>query len=50
MLENPKVQFRRDPSATYSTAEFFHSTGRIKDKPTSWKYYFFASAHNLRGG
>ena len=50
MLENPKLQFRLDPSATYPTAEFLHSTGRIKNKPTSWKDYFFSFSHNLRGG
>jgi NitT/TauT family transport system substrate-binding protein len=50
MLENPKIQFRLDPSATYPTAEFLDSTGRIKSKPASWKDYFFSFSHNLRGG
>ena len=50
MLENPKIQFRLDPSATYPTAEFLHSTGRIKSKPAAWKDYFFSFSHNLRGG
>jgi NitT/TauT family transport system substrate-binding protein len=50
MLENPKIQFRLDPSATYPTADFLHSTGRIKSKPGSWKDYFFSFSHNLRGG
>ena len=50
MLENPKIQFRLDPSATYPTAEFLYSTGRIKSKPASWKDYFFSFSHNLRGG
>lgn len=50
MLENPKVHFTLDPSATDPTAEFLHSPERIKNKPASWKYCFFASSHNLRGG
>jgi NitT/TauT family transport system substrate-binding protein len=50
MLENPKIQFRLDPSATYPAAEFLHSTGRIKNKPASWKDYFFSFSHHLRGG
>ena len=50
MLENPKLQFRRDPSGTYPAAEFLYSTGRIKNKPTSWKDYFFSFSHGLNGG
>lgn len=50
MLENPKIQFRLDPSATYPAAEFLHSTGRIKNSPASWKDYFFFFSHHLRGG
>lgn len=50
MLENPKVQFKLAPSGTYPAAEFLHSIGRIKNKPASWKDYFFSFSHNLSGG
>ncbi len=49
MLENPKIQFKLEPSATYPAAEFLHSIGRLKSKPDSWKDYFFQFSHNLSG-
>ena len=49
MLENPKIQFRLEPSATIPAAEFLHSTDRIKNKPASWKDYFFLFSHGLNG-
>jgi NitT/TauT family transport system substrate-binding protein len=49
MLENPKIQFRLEPSATVPAAEFLHSIGRIKNKPESWKDYFFPFSHGLQG-
>lgn len=49
MLENPKIQFKLDPSATFPAAEFLHSIGRIENKPASWKDYFFPFSHSLNG-
>ena len=49
MLENPKIQFRLEPSATAPAAEFLYSIGRIKNKPVSWKDYFFSFSHDLNG-
>lgn len=49
MLENPKIRFRLEPSATVPAAEFLHSIGRLKNKPASWKDYFFPFSHGLNG-
>ncbi|HSJ95726.1 MAG TPA: ABC transporter substrate-binding protein [Myxococcota bacterium] len=49
MLENPKIAFRLEPSATYPVAEFLHKIGRLNNKPSSWKDLFFPIAHQ-RGG
>jgi NitT/TauT family transport system substrate-binding protein len=49
MLNDPKIAFRLKPSATYPVAEFLNATGRVKNKPASWKDLFFPIAHNLEG-
>jgi len=49
MLDNPKIAFRLQPSNTYPVAVFLHRIGRIGTPPTSWKDFFFASAHGLPG-
>ena len=49
MLSNPKLQFKLEPSATFPAAEFLHSIGRVKNKPASWKDYFFSFSHSLKG-
>ncbi len=42
-------RLRLEPSATVPAAEFLHSIGRIKNKPESWKDYFFSFSHGLKG-
>lgn len=49
MLNNPKIAFRLQPSATFPVAEFLFATGRIRHKATSWKDLFFPMAHELPG-
>lgn len=41
--------FSPAPNATMKFAEFLHKTGSIKNKPTSWKDYFWDTAHHLKG-
>jgi sulfonate transport system substrate-binding protein len=50
MLNDPKIAFRLQPSATFPVAEFLHRTGRIRNKPASWKDLFFPTVHGLPGG
>lgn len=49
MLNNPKIAFRLQPSATFAVAEFLNRIGRVKNKPASWKDLFFPTAHGLPG-
>jgi NitT/TauT family transport system substrate-binding protein len=49
MLNDPKIAFRLQPSATYPVAEFLSRTGRAKNKPATWKDLFFPIAHGLPG-
>lgn len=49
MLASPKVRFQLAPSATLPVAEFMEASGRVKTKAGSWKDYFLAIAHELKG-
>lgn len=49
MLNNPKIAFRLQPSATLAVAEFLNRIGRVKNKPASWKDLYFSTAHGLPG-
>jgi len=49
MLNDPRIDFKLAPSAVYPVAEFMARTGRIKQKPASWKDLFFPEAHDLPG-
>ena len=50
VIKNPDVQFKVQPQNTYALAEFMHSVGAIKNKPASWKDYFFDDALIANGG
>lgn len=50
VIKNPDVQFKVQPQNTYALAEFMHSVGAIKNKPESWKDYFFDDALTASGG
>lgn len=41
VIKDPKTQFRVAPQNTLSLAQFLHQVGAIKNKPASWKDYFF---------
>lgn len=41
VIENPQFEFTINPKNTYPLAEFLHRVGAIKNKPASWKDYFF---------
>lgn len=41
IIKDPKVQFRVAPQNTLGLAQFLHQVGAIRNKPASWKDYFF---------
>lgn len=41
--------FTMEPRNTMKYAEFMHSVDALKNKPASWKDYFFPEIHNLSG-
>ena len=41
VIKNPQVQFKVAPQNTLGMAKFLHEVGAIKNKPESWKDYFF---------
>ena len=42
VIRNPQVQFKVAPQNTLGLARFLHEVGAIKNKPASWRDYFFA--------
>lgn len=42
VIKDPKVQFKVAPQNTLGLAQFLHQVGAIKNKPASWRDYFFA--------
>jgi ABC-type nitrate/sulfonate/bicarbonate transport system substrate-binding protein len=49
MLAKPQVHWTMTPENTMKFADFMFSVGRIKNKPASWKDYFFPEIHDLKG-
>src|SRR6195952_2778694 len=49
VIENPQFEFSINPKNTYPLAEFLYRVGAIKNKPASWKDYFFQDARLLQG-
>lgn len=49
IIKNPEVQFKIAPQNTFALAEFMHRVGVIKNKPASFKDYFFDDAHVASG-
>lgn len=41
VIKDPKVQFRVAPQNTFTLAQFLHQVGAIRNKPASWRDYFF---------
>lgn len=49
LLKNPAVKLSWVPLNTGKIADFLHRTGAIKNKPASWKDYFFPEIHPQAG-
>ena len=49
IIRNPEVQFKVQPQNTLALGKFMHRVGAIKNKPESWKDYFFQDAKPLQG-
>jgi NitT/TauT family transport system substrate-binding protein len=49
MLQDPRLVFTLTPHRVLRTAEFMQQTGRVKEKPASWKDLFFPEAHGRNG-
>lgn len=41
VISDPKVQFKVAPQNTLGLARFLHQVGAIRNKPASWRDYFF---------
>ncbi|WP_374011265.1 ABC transporter substrate-binding protein [Massilia sp. Se16.2.3] len=41
VIKDPKVQFKVAPQNTLGLAQFLHQVGAIRNKPASWRDYFF---------
>ncbi|MEE4742046.1 ABC transporter substrate-binding protein [Pseudomonas alliivorans] len=49
IIDQPEFQFTITPKNTYPLAEFLYRVGAIKNKPASWKDYFFQDEKPLQG-
>lgn len=49
IIDNPQFEFSVTPKNTYPLAEFLYRIGAIKNKPESWKDYFFQDEKPLQG-
>lgn len=49
MLSDPKVEFSSAPRGMMIYADFLHTTGAIKVKPTKWQDAFIPELHSLPG-
>ncbi|KPW66381.1 ABC transporter, periplasmic substrate-binding protein [Pseudomonas cannabina] len=49
IIDQPEFQFTITPKNTYPLTEFLHRVSAIKNKPASWRDYFFQDATPLQG-
>jgi NitT/TauT family transport system substrate-binding protein len=49
VIKDPRVQFKVVPQNTYQLARFMHEVGAIRNKPDSWRDYFFDDALTAQG-
>ncbi len=49
MIADPDVDYTTTPAKVMVFADFMHKVGRVKRIPASWRDYFFATAHDLKG-
>lgn len=48
-ISGKDMEYTKVPTQVGRMVEFMHSTGLVKNKPTSWKDLFFEEAHGLPG-
>jgi NitT/TauT family transport system substrate-binding protein len=49
LMLSPDLEFTKTPGRAGVIADFMHSVGTLKSKPTSWKDLYFEEAHGLPG-
>ena len=49
VVSGPQVHWTMVPENTMKYADFMASVGRLKEKPASWKDYFFPEIHGEKG-
>ena len=49
IVTDPDIVFTVAPQNTMKYAEFMHKVGALKNKPASWKDYFFPEIHGVSG-
>lgn len=49
ILKDPDIKYTTSPENVVKYAEFMHSIGSIKNKPTDWKELFFEEIHGVAG-
>lgn len=49
ILNNPEVRYGLTPLNTHKIADFMARIGSLKNKPASWKDYFFPDLHDQTG-
>jgi NitT/TauT family transport system substrate-binding protein len=49
MVKDPEIEFTTTPKNTMGYAGFMHRIGSIKEKPASWKDYYFPEIHDKPG-
>jgi NitT/TauT family transport system substrate-binding protein len=49
MLESPFIEYNVAPQNTMKYAAFMNKVGSLKNKPASWKDYFFPEVHERAG-
>lgn len=50
IITDPEIKFTIVPENTMKYADFMHKVGAIKNKPASWKDYYFEDIHDESGG
>lgn len=49
LIDRPDVIFATTPRKTMAFAEFMYNAGTLKNKPVSWKNYFWENVHDKPG-
>ncbi|MBP2302390.1 ABC transporter substrate-binding protein [Azospirillum picis] len=49
LLQDPDIRFTVTPNRTEAFADFMYKVGAIRNKPASWKDYFFDDLHGETG-